>query len=289
MMELVLCMTAWAQEVQKSVQSAHYAIDTVKRMAFLRKVGLTNTANANEIEAYSDKAALLQFMCKMWNDLGHDTLLVRTEDFYKILCKHDLMCGDFSLYNGEIPEKNMQEIETAIEAYEGGLMDGYADPIEYVSTVYLDYGYGAGNERYTKKYHIDGARIPFATKDGQPLIVPNDGTEKCYLEVPSDNSLSLYPFFIAAPRGQMKKVSIYRLESDYSFAGHTVRTYERKRHFQFDEKGEAIFPSPDPFVCSVCKYGIIIHSMWGAEAEDATIKRYEQLRDAIMGKGGGHV
>lgn len=44
----------------------------------------------------------------------------------------------------------------------------------------------------------------------------------------------------------------------------------------------------DPFIFTVSKHGyILIHSMWGAEAEDATIKRYEQLRDAIIGKGGG--
>lgn len=28
---------------------------------------------------------------------------------------------------------------------------------------------------------------------------------------------------------------------------------------------------------------VLIHAKWGAEAEDATIKRYEQLRDAIIG------
>lgn len=41
----------------------------------------------------------------------------------------------------------------------------------------------------------------------------------------------------------------------------------------------------DPFVFTVSELGyILIHSMWGAEAEDATIKRYEQLRDEIIGK-----
>ena len=33
-------------------------------------------------------------------------------------------------------------------------------------------------------------------------------------------------------------------------------------------------------------YGELKHAKWGAEAEDATIKRYEELRDAITGKGG---
>lgn len=43
----------------------------------------------------------------------------------------------------------------------------------------------------------------------------------------------------------------------------------------------------DPFIFSYSELGyILIHAKWGAEAEDATIKRYEQLRDAIIGKGG---
>lgn len=42
----------------------------------------------------------------------------------------------------------------------------------------------------------------------------------------------------------------------------------------------------DPFICSLTPHGVLIHAKWGAEAEDATIKRYEQLRDAIIGKGG---
>ena len=39
----------------------------------------------------------------------------------------------------------------------------------------------------------------------------------------------------------------------------------------------------DPFICSLTTYGVLIHTKWGAEAEDATIRHYEQLRDAIMG------
>lgn len=43
-------------------------------------------------------------------------------------------------------------------------------------------------------------------------------------------------------------------------------------------------PNIDPFVFTISELGyVLIHSMWGAEAEDATIKRYEQLRDAIIG------
>ena len=41
----------------------------------------------------------------------------------------------------------------------------------------------------------------------------------------------------------------------------------------------------DPFICSLTPCGVLIHAKWGPEAEDATIRRYEQLRDAVIGKG----
>lgn len=52
--------------------------------------------------------------------------------------------------------------------------------------------------------------------------------------------------------------------------------------FEVAPKGEL-----DPFIFSCSENGyILIHAKWGAEAEDVTIERYEQLRDAIIGKGG---
>lgn len=272
MMALTLAMIYWAQEVQKDIQSAHYPIDTVKRMAFLRKVGLTNTANAEEIKEYASKAELYQFMRKMWQDLGENTLLVKFSDFYKILCDYDLVCGDFSLYKGEIPEKNMQEIETVIEAYEGGIMEGYANPISYRKHINVPWGTNKG---------IDAIRMPFDGLEG----LNNTGGRLC--DVKTNNSqFSKLPFFMAAPRSQMEQIKL-RYEEYFFSASYNYDV-------GFNEHGEATLElvsvkpngnfALDPFVCSICDYGVIIHSMWGAEAEDATIKRYEQLRDAIIGK-----
>lgn len=278
MMELVLCMTAWAEEARRQVQSAHYPIDTVKRMAFLRKVGLTNTANATEISEYSQQAGLLQFMCKMWRDLGANTLLVKTSDFFRILCAHDLVCGDFSRYIGEIPEKNMLEIEGVIEVYEGGLMGGYANPVSYLKS--LRFGIEGKNG-------VDAIRMPFVGMTG--LIKSNRTRHELRCDVKeSDEQFSETPFFIAAPRNQKKQLDLEYTEG----VGMWTDTYK----IDFDDEGRFVkhlirtnmsLPfNGDPFVCSLCDYGVIIHSMWGAEAEDVTIKRYEQLRDAIIGKGG---
>lgn len=49
------------------------------------------------------------------------------------------------------------------------------------------------------------------------------------------------------------------------------------------KEAEIVRVIKDPFICSLTPYGVLIHAKWGAEAENATIKRYEQLRDSIMG------
>lgn len=51
------------------------------------------------------------------------------------------------------------------------------------------------------------------------------------------------------------------------------------------KEAEIVRVLKDPFICSLTPYGVLIHAKWGPEAEDATIRRYEQLRDAVIGKG----
>lgn len=79
-----------------------------------------------------------------------------------------------------------------------------------------------------------------------------------------------------------------------------IRAYEERIQTKMEESGIGRYckldfiktqPLPerklyDPFICSLTPCGVLIHAKWGPEAEDATIKRYEQLRDAVIGKGG---
>lgn len=278
MMALTLAMIYWAQEVQKDIQSAHYPIDTVKRMTFLRKVGLTNTANAKEIKEYASKVELFQFMRKMWQDLGENTLLVKFSDFHKILCDYNLMCGDFLRYNGEIPEKNVQEIENAIELYESGLMGNYALPIEYTKYLFLR-DISNNGMVLTPKISIDGVRLPISIQGIEtPVFDVNSKNGTKITNHYSRETFKDYPFFIAAPRSKMRGFNFTYQRRTWNYREAITCDIP----LDFDEAGFSF--ARDPFVCSICEHGVIIHSMWGAEAEDATIKRYEQMRDAIIGK-----
>ncbi len=64
------------------------------------------------------------------------------------------------------------------------------------------------------------------------------------------------------------------------------RTSDINRYAKIDfisEEPKIVRILRDPFICSLTPHGVLIHAKWGAEAEDATIKRYEQLRYAVMG------
>lgn len=106
--------------------------------------------------------------------------------------------------------------------------------------------------------------------------------------------------FIAAPKDFVEKPSVKKFQRDDLYSYHSIFNESINREIELANEilrgvqgyanvTYATAPKQlprdyDPFVCSLCDYGVIIHSMWGAEAEDATIKRYEQLRDAIIGK-----
>ena len=68
-----------------------------------------------------------------------------------------------------------------------------------------------------------------------------------------------------------------------------VTSYDLNRYAKIEfihKEADIIRVLKDPFICSLTPYGVLIHAKWGAEAEDSTIKRYEQLCDAVIGKGG---
>ena len=61
---------------------------------------------------------------------------------------------------------------------------------------------------------------------------------------------------------------------------------EERRKIEAEERRMREIRTSDPFICSLTPFGVMIFSKWGDEAQDEIIKRYEQLRDAVIGKGG---
>lgn len=242
-----------------------------------KALGFTNSYEVAEQRQFNKNVELLQFMVEMWRDLGRGVILIGNEHFRDILRKHDLMCVPFSHYKGDIPAKNLAEIEQALTSVRG-------------KRKYSGYPATSIFSRSAKEL-IDNIRFPWHYTDRYDAI-----GEPRALHFTYDTDFQS-PLFIAAPKefvgkpdvGFYENYSISRYwESDENEdrrerANYILREIKDYANVRFAAAPTRLPLNYDPFVCSLCNYGVIIHSMWGAEAEDATIKRYEQLRDAIIG------
>jgi len=253
-----------SEQLQKQQESAQIA----RR---LKRVGLTEAYVAARQTAYTRGAEVLGFMLDMWRDLGPNALLVRLDDFRAILRRHDLMCSCLDNYFGDVPTEKIAEIEKAHYLKSEDGMERYFLPVKYPRASYYS----------SYEDYIEMMRFPHSIGDRD--FFQQTSRSKCYANWGANDPETL---FIAAPKRFMAKVNVNREALQGPSYDITERA-EREGYINVKTSHNPYAqPLPynyDPFVCSACKHGIIIHSMWGAEAEDATIKRYEQLRDTILG------
>lgn len=233
----------------------------------LKRIGMKNAYVTREQRMRSENTARLAFMLDMWRDLGTHAILVSEEHFKDILRRHDLMCGALGDYYGDVPTDNVVDIECAQLQSEEPRLDRYFNLAEYpTQSYYSDYDEFVdiqrapflfyGSRRETSKY-----QTTFYDKEDMRL----------FIAAPKD-FIGKYPITIEATATKEVRDIIHKAERN-GYVGRIREIIPQQLPYNYD-----------PFICSLCDYGVIIHSMWGAEAHDATIKRYEQLRDSIISK-----
>lgn len=219
----------------------------------LTKLGLGNTKNSQLLKEEIDKINIenqhildrnkyrefvsnkMKFIMAMREHFGNHTLLVSYSDFEYILNKYGLVCGLLEHYTGVIPQENIVELEYA------------KSKLTSINNMTLKYGIIP--IRYIKEISTSKAipnkkgimRFPFAAKD---IVIANNILYDSFELKLSPETL----FFIAAP------------EKDMDI---------RINMFEF------VKPIPeDPFICTLTKYGVMIHTKWGEEAEDKVLNKY---------------
>lgn len=251
----------------------------------LCRLGLANTKNAQILKTKIDEVGVInkgidsynaaidkqneffQFIKEMLEVFGHNTLLVRFDDFEQIIKKYNLTCGCLEDYTGVIPEKNLKELEEAKENLKKAKKFDYKDysPRFYVPLFYHD-DLRYKNLHYPSLYknicdlrrvkeidtdHVDSATIkrlkvfPFISTieySDSDIIMDKFKQRRRGIKL-SENKTNL---FIVAPYKDMKNGIKFR-------------------HFVKAE---------DPFICSYTPFGIMIHTAWGEEAEDEVLNKY---------------
>jgi len=240
----------------------------------LRNVGLTNAFVTREQREFERNVELLSFMLQMWRDLGTHAILVSPQHFYEILSRHDMMCGGLPNYVGDVPTEKIPEVERAIAQAED---ERYFNQMYFIEHIRI---YGVEDLIAFLRFPFSPFDVGHASKfTGKSIgwnVWLNNGKHPSWNFDIHDRDMGRV--FIAAPKEYMQKMRANDVDFGDWELDNALHKYTNAK-----TQTKPLLHDDDPFVCSCCKHGVIIHSMWGAEAEDATIKRYEQLRDTILG------
>lgn len=248
-------------------------------------LGFTNSYAVAEQEKFDNNVNFIRFMLGMWRDLGQNTVLVKFEQFREILRRHNLMCVSFEAYKGDIPKQNLEEIEETVYKLAADGARKYSkvltDQVKLASTseqlielIRFPYNYN-GREGYTdiEKNPILFDITPEA-KGYMFIAAPKDFVEKPTVREFKEQTMRIRPFS-----------SYQEIAKQWDRANSILKDIGDYANVIYSPKPAPLPVNYDPFVCTLCEYGVIIHSMWGPEALDGTVKRYEQLRDTIISNG----
>lgn len=268
----------------------------------LEKLGFTNSKNAeltgrivryvnDSNKKHEENIEALHFMKKAWETFGKDVMVVRYDHFFELLEKYNLVCGSFDRYTGTIPPENLAEIERV-----KGLL---YDDVDYNFHILYRYIYaiepGAIDLSLSSRFNLfpeEIGMIDYAARWYNARLSktrPTDGCSTGLCSYPTGTGFydrvlftsyiigvilrGLDEMFIAAPAQEMlpykiqvwdKRVVIPNSGTFNRFEKARVRTY-------------------DPFICSLTKYGVMIFTKWGDEAQDGIIKQYEALSKYVNG------
>lgn len=248
----------------------------------LVSVGLSNTKNARLIKRRMDAMVesserivkaneLLRFAKNLRTYFGKTTLLIGTAQFEKLCKKYNLSIGTIDQYTGTIPDKNLKELRRAITKvgnFRGGLNNTnlglcmcFVEGVDYDTLAEGDSEVHIAKEWVRKNRVINSRREPYASG-----IVYLSDVINCNPNMPTRlrgyrygglirlkcSPVTKETMFIACPPDQLKVKPL-----------------------------KITTKAVDPIVFQYSPYGIVIHTMWGEESEDAVIEEYKRLNNLM--------
>lgn len=261
------------EEGRKSGDPEVSSFDLVSRLGFTntkpiveRRELIKRNADFNQAVQASIKA--LQLIKEVQEYFGPNTIVVKRSDFVEILKKYNLVCGRFENYTGVVPDKNAREIDDALnkilvlrnntDYHKKLLYEAYHEYITYYIkevTFYRSYELPKDRKRLLNLFPLALCNREAYSYNNEIIHdLANNGVK---LESVNDLGAERVNMFICAPANEMNNS-----KNRVKFSVFTPRT-------------------DDPFICSLTPYGVVIHSMWGREAEDEAIRKYKALFDRL--------
>lgn len=269
---LILMMTSYMEQNEKTAGQLVPVIKDV-RTAYdrLLKLGMGQTQNARalqtQIEAndkmnqdYEKANALIRFVKASQEHFGPRSILVSYEAFDELCKKYNLECGLLSDYCGVIPERNVQDIEKVQQRIPGFIYKESLNRQDWMYFDYCDYWFVSGADVWYK--HEDEIRKLLAKQRNIVALRDDKGSYKSHKSVAVEHVRGLYMV-----DGYMTKFYGGVIDRNTLFIA-CPKEYLKN-------PGIKIQPKPvDPAIYQFTPYGILVHTIWGEEAEDEAFKHF---------------
>lgn len=222
-----------------------------KVQAFREQQGVLDAAFKTEFTEYQVATEQRQAVKEALNTLlkarrvyGPNTLLMPLNKFMAICKRHNLVCGTFDEYTGDIPSDKLQEI---IRLRDGHRIYEHDAAFKVNKIIKTGSGGHLSADNYkTFDQHFD-RDFPILKTCHGPFVFRLeflDGFSYSFHHMEFEGTASYY--FIAAPREMM--------------TGNVQEVYD---------------PSKDPIVWGLAGDNVLIFTRWGEEASDEEIQRFE--------------
>lgn len=269
---LILAMTAYIEQNQQvSGQLVPSIKDTRAAYDRLLKIGMGQTQNARALQIHveandkllNDKmkaSALIRFVKEAQKHFGPRTVLVSYTAFDDLCKRYGLVQGALSDYCGVIPERNIHDIENVLAK---------------MSTFPLIKSINNRGEQYSWNHYIyvTGADLHYEHADLERFIKDHHNILELR-EKPGKHTTYWHPKDIVGyyygEYGYLSKIYGTVITPETLFIA-CPKQYLKNPDIK-------IQPKPvDPAVFQFTPFGVMVHTIWGEEAEDAAFKEFMNL------------
>ena len=233
----------------------------------LSNLGLTNSANAKALKDdlnhretinrnIETAKKLVSYVREVNRVLGKDSYLVSRKQFNQVCNKYNLVCKPLELYTGVIPEENIVQLENVVSHI--GLIPDINKDLNYVTGIDISSGSREADfVQWIKSHRI----IKFPSSLYRELHENTFYYAKLEQYFPADCPKVRWPWLTELTTIPVNKFKFFIAAPE--------------SHFKDDFK---VTSRPmDPIVFQLCPYGVLVHSVWGEEADDETLAKYKSL------------
>lgn len=271
---LVIAMTEYLKDAeQKSCMAVPVITDIRKQYERLLSLGMGTTKNAIRLKQHIDEAdrlendlrkahELIGFVKAVHSELSEKSVLVSNGQFEDICKRYRLHIAPLSSYCGVIPEKNIQDIEKVKRNIDRFSMKEslnkaeHGDMLAVNKAAFDNDDYEVLNSYLKNRNNIITVGSRFKRYNGHwwasDIIDTNLHVKWSNLNNFDGKIMTSGDMFIACPKEYISNPEI-----------------------------EISKRPVDPMIFQYTPYGVLVHTVWGEEAEDAVLKQYLELNTRI--------